>query len=69
LYGQNKPKKKLQNPFHTTLNNFIAKKTALKNLRRSKIGGRGVGLTTVKDSMFFLNLSLMTEVFVEQPLA
>ena len=56
FHGQNKPKI-LQNLFHTILNNSINKKTALekKNLRRSKIGGGGsrVGMTAVKDSIFF----------------
>ena len=55
FHGQNKPNI-LQNLFHTLLNNSIYKKRALekKNLRRSKMGGGlGVGLTAVKDSMFF----------------
>ena len=49
----------LQNLFHTILNNSINKKTApppqKKKRRRSKIGegGLGVGLTAVKDSIFF----------------
>ena len=55
IHGQNKPQI-LQNLFHTILNNSINKKTALEKKPKAvkdRGGGYGVGLTAVKDSMFF----------------
>ena len=57
FHGQNKPKF-LQNLFHTILNNSINKKQPLKKKKKPKAvtdrgGGSGVGLTAVKDTMFF----------------
>ena len=57
--GQQSHTKKLQNLFHTLLNNPINEKTAPKKEKKSKAvkdkgGGSGVGLTAVKGSMFFL---------------
>ena len=62
FHGQKK-QNKLQNLFHTILDNPINKKhhqkERKKKLRQSKIGqGSGVSLTALKDSMFFLNLPL-----------
>ena len=60
----------LPNLFQTVTNNLIYSKTALekKNLRRSNLGGgwSGVGMTAVKDSMFFFfTPSLMTLIETE----
>ena len=65
FYGQNKSKSS-HNLFHVFLNNPIDKKTdpLEKNLRWSKIGGGSrVGMTAVKDSMFFKASALWANAF------
>ena len=51
---------KLQNLFHTLLNNPINKKGPQKKSKAVKDRGVGVGLTAVKDSLGFFRLPLVS---------